>query len=172
MLRCNERIVLTRLREIAPALIIELMNDSRVRRHLPLATGDFGPAECTAFVLSKEKMWTEHGYGPWAIVIDGNFAGWGGLQPEGSDVDVGLVLHPSHWGEGQHLYRRFIGYAFEKLGQDSVITLLPQSRRNVGAIFRLGFRRDGGMVLDGVRFRRYRLTSQDWAVSRSNSGSR
>jgi len=165
MLRSNDRIVLTRLSEIAPELIMELMNDPVVRRHLPLARGNFGSADCTQFVASKEKMWTEHGYGPWAVLIDGHFAGWGGLQPEGRDTDVGLVLHPRHWGTGQSLYKGFIRYAFEDLGRDSVITLLPPSRRHVGGVMRLGFRRDGDLVLSGVRFLRYRLTSKEWKVS-------
>ncbi len=162
MLRSNDHIVLTRLSEVAPELIMELMNAPQVRRHLPLARGNFGPTDCAQFVASKEKMWTEHGYGPWAVSIDGNFAGWGGLQPEGSDVDVGLVLHPRHWGEGQNLFKRFIKYAFEELGRDSVITLLPPSRRRVGGVVRLGFRRDGEVVLSGASFMRFRLMSKDW----------
>ena len=170
MLRSKDRIVLTRLTEIAPQLIIDLMNDPLVRRHLPLAQGSFGPADCTDFVASKEKMWLEHGYGPWAIVIDGNFAGWGGLQPEGRDTDVGLVLHPKHWGEGQSLYKQFIQYAFEELGRESVITLLPPTRRHVGGVLRLGFRRDGDVVLNGERFVRYRLTSDDWKASGIQTG--
>src|SRR5687768_4532632 len=100
------RIVFKRLSEIEPADIIALMSDPRVRRHMPLARGDFGPAECARFVAAKERLWAEHGYGPWAFVIDGEFAGWGGLQPEGDEVDLGLVLRPGYWGAGRLLYER------------------------------------------------------------------
>jgi len=31
------------------------------------------------WIAGKEKLWAEHGYGPWAFLIDGKFAGWGGL---------------------------------------------------------------------------------------------
>ena len=43
-------------------------------------------------------MWDEHGYGPWAFIINGEFAGWGGLQPEQGEADFALVLHPDFWG--------------------------------------------------------------------------
>jgi RimJ/RimL family protein N-acetyltransferase len=163
----HEKIVFKRLSEVDPGVIIELMNDPVVRRHLPLARGHFGPAECETFVAVKERMWEESGYGPWAFVINDEFVGWGGLQPEGDDADVGLVLHPDHWGTGRVLYERIIGYAFAGLGLSSVTALLPPSRTHVAGILRLGFRRDGEIFLEGERFIRYRLTAPS-ATGRNN----
>lgn len=157
--RDYEKIAFTRLSEVDRGVIIELMNDPAVRRHLPLARGHFGPSECEKFVADKERIWEEHGYGPWAFVIDDEFIGWGGLQPEGDDVDVGLVLRPSYWGAGGVLFRRIIAYAFDELGIDSVIALLPPSRMRVAGMRRLGFRRNGEAVLGDERFLRYRLTA-------------
>ncbi len=62
--RDYEMIAFTRLSEVAPEVIIELVNDPAVRRHLPLARGHFGPSECEKFVADKERIWEEHGYGP------------------------------------------------------------------------------------------------------------
>jgi RimJ/RimL family protein N-acetyltransferase len=87
-----------RLSEVDKSDIIGLMNNPLVRRHMPLARGSFGFAECDRFVTAKERLWEAYGYGPWAFIIDGEVAGWGGLQPEGGEVDLGLVLHPKHWG--------------------------------------------------------------------------
>jgi [ribosomal protein S5]-alanine N-acetyltransferase len=89
-------IVFKRLSGVDKLAIIGLMNDPLVRRHMPLASGDFGPSECDEFVAAKERLWEEHGYGPWAFLLDGEFVGWEGLQPEGGEVDLGLVLHPKH----------------------------------------------------------------------------
>ncbi len=164
-----EEIVFKRLSEVGPEVIIELMNDRVVRRHLPLARGHFGPAECEKFVAAKERMWEENGYGPWAFIINDEFAGWGGLQPEGDDAGVGLVLHPNHWGAGRVLYERIIGYAFGELGLGSVIASLPPSRTHVAGILRLGFRQDGEVVLGGERFIRYRLTAPT-AAGRNDQG--
>ncbi|MEO0409530.1 MAG: GNAT family N-acetyltransferase, partial [Cyanobacteria bacterium P01_A01_bin.135] len=99
----------------------------------------------------------ERGFGPWAFVLDGEFIGWGGLQPEGKDVDVGLVLSQKYWGAGSALYRRILAYAFEELCINSVTALLPPSRTKVSALRRLGFREDGEITIQGQRFIRYRL---------------
>jgi [ribosomal protein S5]-alanine N-acetyltransferase len=157
-------IVFTRLTEVDRAAIIALMNHPLVRRHMPLARGAFGPAECDAFVAGKERHWEEHGYGPWAFIIDGEFAGWGGVQSQGGEADVGLVLHPAHWGAGRVLYERILAFAFGELGVRSVIALLPPSRTRISGILKLGFRPDGEMVIAGERFIRYRLLAADAAV--------
>lgn len=156
-------ITFARLPDVEPAAIVRLMNDPRVRRHLPLATGDFDLEVCARFVAAKELMWTEHGYGPWALLQDGEVVGWGGLQPEGDDADLGLILLPSAWGVGRSLYRRFLSFAFDDLGLDSVIALLPETRTRGGGLSRLGFDRDGELEIGGVRFLRFRLLRARWA---------
>jgi [ribosomal protein S5]-alanine N-acetyltransferase len=150
-------IVFKRLTEVDATDVIALMNDPLVRRHMPLARGTFGAAECARFVAAKERLWAEHGYGPWAFVIDGEFAGWGGLQPEGDEVDLGLVLRPRHWGAGRVLYERLLTQAFDEMRLASVIILLPPSRVRVTGVLRLGFRPDGELQIMGERFVRYRL---------------
>lgn len=152
-----DRIAFTRLTQIPPAAIIDLMNDPAVRRHLPLAQDKFGDADCDRFVATKERMWEEKGFGPWAFLLDGEFIGWGGLQPEGDDVDVGLVLSQKYWGAGPAIYRRVLMHAFEELCVDSVTALLPPSRTRVAALRRLGFREDGEITIQDQRFIRYRL---------------
>ena len=155
----GSRIEFKRLTEVDPADIEALMDDPRVRRHLPLARGHFGPAECARFVAAKEQLWAEHGYGPWAFVVDGEFAGWGGLQPDGDEVDLGLVLRPRFWGVGRALYGRLVALAFDEMRVPSVVILLPPSRVRVSGVLQLGFRADGEALVAGERFLRYRLTA-------------
>lgn len=150
-----------RLTEVSIPDLVELFNHPDVRRHLPLARDAFTPETCERFVAAKERLWAEHGYGPWAFYVDGAFAGWGGLQPEGGDADFGLVLHPRHWGLGPALCREILRRAFEDMGFESVIILLPPTRKRVRALFRLGFRRDGETEVGGERFLRYRLLAAD-----------
>jgi RimJ/RimL family protein N-acetyltransferase len=149
-------IVFRRLSEVDPAALVALMNDPLVRRHMPLARGTFGPAECARFVAAKERLWETHGYGPWAFVVDGAVAGWGGLQPEDGDVDLGIVLHPSHWGAGRAILARLLRDAFEGLGAPSVIILLPPSRVRTSGVRRAGFVPDGELTVAGERFLRFR----------------
>ena len=152
-----ENIAFRRLTEISPDSIIQMMNEPAVRRHLPLARGYFGVSECESFVAAKERMWEDRGFGPWAFVLEDEFIGWCGLQPEGDNVDLGLVLRRKHWGAGPVLFRRILAYAFEELDVDSVIALLPRSRTRVAALRRLGFREEGEVLIEGQRFVRHRL---------------
>jgi ribosomal-protein-alanine N-acetyltransferase len=145
------------LSDIDRAEIIALNTHPLVRRHMPLSDDYFGDAECREWVQSKERQWQEHGYGPWAFMLDGKFVGWGGLQCEGGDADLGLVLHPRYWGMGKAIYDEIIRRAFADMGLESVTILLPPSRTRVRAIFRLGFRLDGEVEISAQRFIRYRL---------------
>ncbi|MEV0135785.1 GNAT family N-acetyltransferase [Dactylosporangium sp. NPDC050688] len=156
-------LTLARLTEVDPADLIELMNDPRVRRHMPLAVGRFGGEDCVAWVAAKEAMWRERGYGPWAFLVDGVFAGWGGLQPEGDDVDLALVLRPAFWGHGRAVAERVLTEAFGPFGFDEVTVLLPPSRGTAAAVRRLGFRPDGQVEVAGRTFLRFRISSPEAA---------
>ncbi|MEM1246410.1 MAG: GNAT family N-acetyltransferase [Acidobacteriota bacterium] len=165
--RDDQQIAFRRLTDIDSADLGELMNDPEVRRHLPLARGTFDREDCELFVAAKERIWEEHGYGPWAFVLGDEFVGWGGLQPEGDDVDVGLVLRRAHWGAGMTLYRRIVDYAFEELDVPSVIVLLPPSRTRVAALRRFGFVLEEQVTSGAERFNRYRLTRSRWLEARA-----
>jgi ribosomal-protein-alanine N-acetyltransferase len=90
-------------------------------------------------------------------VIDGKFAGWGGLQYEDGDADLGLVLYPDYWGTGKIIYEEIIRRAFGEMGLESVTILFPPSRTRVKGILRLGFQLDGEVELYGEQFIRYKL---------------
>jgi len=96
---------------------------------------------------------------PWAFVIDGRFAGWGGLQPENGDADLALVLHPNYWGMGKAIYRRIIDEAFGEMNLNTVTALLPPTRTRIRGLLRLGFIQDGDVVIGQENFIRYRLES-------------
>ncbi len=145
-----------RLTEVDKADLVELMNHPLVRRQMPLTSDNFTEDDARNFVQGKERLWAEHGYGPWAFFVDDRFAGWGGLQPEEGDADLGLVLHPNYWGRGKAIYDEIIRRAFVEMGLVSVIVLLPPSRTRVRGMARLGFEQDGELEICGERFIRYR----------------
>jgi ribosomal-protein-alanine N-acetyltransferase len=150
-----------RLTEVPKSDIIALMNNPLVQRYMPLSGETFSESDYEAFIALKEQLWTEHGYGPWAFVEDGQFIGWGGLQPENGEADLGLVLHPDHWGKGQILYQEIIERAFGEMGFEEVTVLLPPIRKRTKGLLRLGFMLDGELVIEGERFIRYRLSKNN-----------
>ena len=152
------------LGEIDKSNIIDLMNNPLVRRQMPLLKGDFDEDDCANFVASKERLWKEHGYGPWAFVIDGQFAGWGGIQPEDGEADLALVLHPEYWGMGKVLYKEIIRRAFDELGVNSVQVLFPPTRTRIKGLLRLGFKKEKEVQMGNEQFIQYKLYNPNNAV--------
>ena len=149
-----------RLNDINKSEIIELLNHPLVLRHMPLVKDCFDDAAYDVFILAKEKLWTDHGYGPLAFVVDGKFIGWGGLQYEEGDADLALVLHPNYWGIGKSIYEIIIKKAFVDMGLESITALLPPSRKSIKGLKKLGFQPDGELTINNERFFRYRLYSK------------
>ncbi|EPF88219.1 hypothetical protein GCM10025882_27070 [Acinetobacter gyllenbergii] len=146
------------LKNISIQDIIELNTNERVLKQMPLASGTiFDEQECIAWVNEKEEQWTKHGYGPWAFLVDGKFAGWGGLQYEDGDADLALVLHPQYWGIGKQIFDEIIKIAFTEMNFESITILLPPSRKKLKGIYLLGFNLDGEITISGEHFIRYRL---------------
>ena len=146
-----------RLSEIEESEIILLNSDPLVRRQMPLSEDGFDAAACQKWVEEKESQWQKYGYGPWAILCDGSFVGWGGFQSENNEPDLALVLHPNHWGKGKAIYEHIIRWGFEEKGFASITILLPPTRKKVKGILSLGFQPDGDLLQKGKMFNRYRL---------------
>ncbi|MCB2091035.1 MAG: GNAT family N-acetyltransferase [Alphaproteobacteria bacterium] len=137
--------------------IIDLMNNREVGQYLPLLVGEFTAESCRDFLKAKKRLWDDHGFGPWAILIHGEFAGWGGIQPEQGEADFGLVLHPKYWGWGRKIFNKIKDQAFNEMGFMSIIILLPPNRPNINAVKRFGFLEDGQLTIDDQIFLRFRL---------------
>ena len=150
-------IQLVSLWDVERQKLIDLMNNDQVRAQLPLLTEHFTQESCTAFLETKQKMWEEHGYGPWAFRINGEFAGWGGLQPECGEADFALVLHPDYWGYGLKIFKLFERVAFDELNLSSITALFPPTRNNWRAITRFGFIKENELVINNRTFIRFRL---------------
>ena len=136
---------------------LELLNHPLVKRHMPLATEDFTASSCQSWIEGKERLWQSHGYGPRAILHRGEFVGWGGFQPDGDDADLGLVLHPKHWGLGIPIFKDFLRQGFETHRFRSIVIALPESRTRTRALSRIGFQKDGDFHAGDVLFHRWRL---------------
>lgn len=151
-----DNIKLVHLNEIEEKKIIELMNNELVGKQMPLLSIPFSIEDYKEFLKAKQKLWDEHGYGPWAFLIKGEFAGWGGLQPEHGEADFALVLHPNFWGWGGRIFSRIKNWAYNETNIKSMTVLFPTSRTNSMGIIRLGFVEDGKIVIDGESFVRFR----------------
>lgn len=150
------------LHEVDPQDIIALMNLPQVRKLMPLTFDNFNEQDCNKFVTAKQQLWEEHGYGPWAFVVNGEFAGWGGLQPEDGKADLALVLHPNYWGIGKQLANDIIKKAFTEMNLECVTVLFPPTRTRIKGLLQLGFVQTDELDIDGKTFIRFELSKHHW----------
>jgi hypothetical protein len=132
-----------------------LLNHPDVIRHMPLSTESWTEHAVMEWAKGKDAQWQAHGYGPWAIRIDGAFAGWGGFQKKGREADLALVLLPEFWGYGPALVRHCMNRR-QELGIGPVSILLPPSRVRVRGLARIGFAFDCEVEYEGQRFLKFR----------------
>ena len=158
--RANKEITFGRLPDVVPDEIAAHMSDPRVAEHMPLLTRPWDRKAVADFVAAKEECWRRDGLGHWAILCDGNYAGWGGFQKEGDEWDYGLVLRPDAFGLGTRISKQALEFARAD-GRIAFVTfLLPPSRKNLGALARLGATFVEDVEYEGAVFRKYRLDTQ------------
>lgn len=149
-----------RLPVISPDEIIAHMSDPRVAEHMPLLTFKWDHDAVTKFVAAKEERWRRDGLGHWAILCNDNYVGWGGFQKEGDEWDYGLVLRPESFGLGTLISKKAIEFAMADNRIPFVTFLLPPSRRNLGALARLGAKFVDEIEHHGAKFLKYRLDTE------------
>ena len=153
-------ITFARLPEIAPDEILAHMSDPRVAEHMPLLTSQWDRDAVARFVAAKEACWRRDGLGHWAFLYNGTYVGWGGFQKEGDEWDYGLVLKPEAFGLGARISKKAIEFAKGDDRIPFVTFLLPPSRKNLGALDRLGARYVDEIDYDGAKFLKYRLETE------------
>lgn len=157
----EKRLEFVRLTEVPLRLVVDLLDEPRNRRHMPMSS-EVTAESAAAWVSAKDGQWAAHGYGPEAVLVAGAFAGWCGFQREENGADFALVLAPAYWGHGAAVMRLALDRGFDQLGLDVVLIALPFSRSPARAVGRFGFEPAGEVSYDGFRFRQYRLTLGRW----------
>ncbi len=161
MINARERtITFARLTEVPQELILEHMSDPRVAEHMPLLSTKWDRETVAKFVAGKEARWRRDGLGHWAILCNGAYVGWGGLQKEGDEWDFGLVLKPDCFGLGARIAKKASAFAKADERIPFVTFLVPPSRKNIGALKRLGARLVSETEYEGYVFRKFRLETR------------
>jgi ribosomal-protein-alanine N-acetyltransferase len=150
-IKSEREIVLRRMQEIETEAWVAMMNHPKLAKHLPLLRTPFTLEDAKEFVLIKESYWETHGYGPWALLNQNKLMGWGGFQPCQEQAELALVLQPNWWGWGKECLQKFIEHnSYSRLTQ--LIVRLPNSRKNLRGMERLGFQQQGVTFIDGNLF--------------------
>jgi len=84
-------------------------------------------------VSRQLEHWQEHGYGWWAVELQGEFIGWCGLQylPETDEVEVAYLLAKPYWGRGlaSEGAQASLRYGFEELGLRRIVGIVHSENK-------------------------------------------
>ncbi len=141
-----------------------LLRDPAVERWLrPPPLVPFTPDEVRRVLARDLRHWGEHGFGPWALDLDGAYAGRAGLawtEVEGERVvELPWALVPSAWGRGvaTRAARAAIAWA-RQLGLGEVIALtLPANEASRRVMDRAGLPYERDVVHAGLPHVLHRL---------------
>ncbi|TPV56793.1 GNAT family N-acetyltransferase [Aestuariibacter sp. GS-14] len=138
--------------------VCRLLNDTAIRRHLPLASmaGSFSVEFVQQWIARSRAHWQEHGYGIWQIERDGEFIGWGGCQVFNGEREFVLVVQRRAMGAGLSLLKQVLEYALGEFGAGSMLVVLPLSRPGSRLLKRVGFTDEQTVRISGCDFIQYR----------------
>ncbi len=100
------------LNTIEPAKLLPLLNREKIREHLiehPL----FDTESVKRWVAEKEQVDSADGCRVRAILVEQQLAGWCGLQQEGANHEIAIVLDDAYWGLGKQVFHTVISWAKE-----------------------------------------------------------
>ena len=153
-------------------------------RVMEFASSLFSRAETEAMWRRIQEHHARYGFGPWAMEVDGKFAGSLGLDWVRFEahftpcVEIGYRLRPEFWGRGLATEggKAALRYGFEGLGLREIVAFTtPANRRSrrvmekIGLVFSEEF--DHPLIAQGHAMRRqalHRISRSAWEAAPSN----
>ncbi|MCO1333344.1 N-acetyltransferase [Microbulbifer sp. OS29] len=101
-----------KLNEIEPKKLLSLLNKKTTRQHL-VDHAPFNPESIAEWINSKVDTDFRHGCRVRAITIDKQLAGWCGIQLEGQNYEIAIVIEDIYWGLGRPVFFEMMSWAKE-----------------------------------------------------------
>ena len=129
---------------------------AKVFKTLPYVGGHYSDEWIAGWIERKAETWPNPAFGPWSVWVDGEFAGWAGVEPDGPNLSYGIVLLKKFWGFGSEVTQKAIGLIRESFPDaDSMQIELPESRGSERFAKRLGLLFVGTIEMSGHKFMKY-----------------
>jgi RimJ/RimL family protein N-acetyltransferase len=132
MSRAEQRTVLRRFVPEDRDGFVEMNRDPRVRKYFPAL---LTPEESYDEMTRIEQHWDTHGFGPWALDVSGEFAGFLGLKwvpadmPFAPAVELLYRLVPRFWRQGLATKGSLaaLEFGFRELHLDTVVAFAVEA---------------------------------------------
>lgn len=148
---------LRNLNEVLDSELLELFNDERVIKYMPLAEHPVTLDWVSDWKKAKSGLWESQEMGPWGVYLDGRFAGWSGLQPDGDACELAVVLSPWAWGSGMGIAKATLA-KWDELGHNlPIYVYLPLTRRPDRIAAKLRMRFVKNFTWSGKEFAQFEL---------------
>lgn len=134
-----------------------LITDAAVTKHMPLAESAYSDEWIRNWIESKSSTWSDESFGPWSVWVAEKFAGWAGLEPDGDDLSLGIVLHKTYWGLGRDLVGQIMKRWPGDLSHRRIVVEFPLSRKSGQWASRLPLTLIGEIEIEGQLFEKYEL---------------
>lgn len=145
------------LKNAETEILRELLNDTSVTNHMPLAE-PVTTQWVEEWKNQKSRLWDDPELGPWAVYIDDRFAGWAGLQPDGpNQAELAVVLKVWAWGLGKDVTRAVLAKWRSYGRTENLVIYLPESRPLELLQKRFSWELVGYQEFNGVRFAQFRI---------------
>jgi GNAT superfamily N-acetyltransferase len=112
------RIEYVAMTKVDPDQLLSLLNKDTVRKHL-MNHQSFDKESLSLWSQEKIEVDSARGCRVRAIVVDNQCVGWCGIQQEGGEYEIALVLDDRYWGLGRKIFRELMSWATE-LGHQTV----------------------------------------------------
>ena len=112
------RIEYIAMTKVDPGQLLSLLNKGRVRAHL-MNHQIFDKESLSLWLQEKIEVDSSRGCRVRAIVVDEQCVGWCGIQQDGGEYEIAVVLDDRHWGLGRKIFRELMAWAKE-LGHQTV----------------------------------------------------
>lgn len=105
------------------------------------------PEKIAARLQFYISCYETHGFGVSAVLrkSDGEFIGWGGLQPleDSGEIEVGYGFDTPHWGRGYatEMAEAWLRYGFEEAGLERIVAVaVPENTASRRVMEKLGMK--------------------------------
>lgn len=137
-----------KLEDVNPDAFIPILNEKKLRSHL-IEHELFDAVFTRQWIADKIKIDNQPGCYVKAVYINGQLAGWCGIQEDIGCNEIGVILSEQFWGYGVRIFHHLVDVA-RSCGHKEVVLNLLITRREYQFLDKIAQRVETREVFGGI----------------------